>query len=54
MGPLGSISTRPISTRSRILSAGRVVDLVVRGEADAKANDRDLVQPWDLPIFFSD
>ena len=32
----------------------KVVDLVVRGEANAKANDRDLVQPWALPIFFSD
>ena len=25
-------------------------DLVVRGEANAKANGRDVVQPWDLPI----
>jgi hypothetical protein len=28
----------------------KVVDLVVRGEANAKANGRDVVQPWDLPI----
>lgn len=28
----------------------KVVDLVVRGEANAKANNRDVVQPWDLPI----
>lgn len=28
----------------------KVVDLVVRGEANAKANDRDMVRPWDLPI----
>ncbi|AXK73514.1 DUF1931 family protein [Lysobacter sp. TY2-98] len=28
----------------------KVVDLVVRGEANAKANDRDVVEPWDLPI----
>jgi hypothetical protein len=28
----------------------KVVDLVVRGEASAKANGRDVVQPWDLPI----
>lgn len=28
----------------------KVEDLVVRGEASAKANDRDVIQPWDLPI----
>ena len=28
----------------------KVRDLVVRGEANAKANNRDVVQPWDLPI----
>ena len=28
----------------------KVVDLVIRGEANAKANGRDVVQPWDLPI----
>lgn len=28
----------------------KVVDLVVRGEANARANGRDVVQPWDLPI----
>lgn len=28
----------------------KVVDLVVRGEANAKANMRDVVEPWDLPI----
>jgi hypothetical protein len=28
----------------------KVADLVVRGEANAKANGRDVVQPWDLPI----
>jgi len=28
----------------------KVVDLVVRGEANAKANNRDVVEPWDLPI----
>jgi hypothetical protein len=28
----------------------KVEDLVVRGEANAKANDRDVIQPWDLPI----
>jgi hypothetical protein len=28
----------------------KVEDLVVRGEANARANDRDVVQPWDLPI----
>lgn len=29
---------------------GKVEDLVVRGEANAKANNRDVIQPWDLPI----
>ena len=29
---------------------GKVVDLVLRGEANAKANGRDVVLPWDLPI----
>ena len=28
----------------------KVVDLVVRGEANAKANGRDVIQLWDLPI----
>lgn len=28
----------------------KIQDLVVRGEANAKANGRDVVQPWDLPI----
>ena len=28
----------------------KVEDLVVRGEANAKANSRDVIQPWDLPI----
>jgi hypothetical protein len=28
----------------------KVEDLVVRGEANAKANERDVIQPWDLPI----
>jgi hypothetical protein len=28
----------------------KVEDLVVRGEANARANGRDVVQPWDLPI----
>lgn len=28
----------------------KVADLIVRGEANAKANDRDVVEPWDLPI----
>ncbi|MDX2265517.1 MAG: DUF1931 family protein [Hyphomicrobiales bacterium] len=28
----------------------KVVDLVIRGEANAKANNRDVVEPWDLPI----
>ncbi len=28
----------------------KVQDLVVRGEANAKANSRDVVEPWDLPI----
>jgi hypothetical protein len=28
----------------------KVEDLVIRGEANAKANDRDVIQPWDLPI----
>ena len=28
----------------------KVEDLVVRGEVNAKANGRDVVQPWDLPI----
>ena len=28
----------------------KVEDLVIRGEANAKANNRDVVEPWDLPI----
>ena len=28
----------------------KVGDLLVRGEANAKANSRDVIQPWDLPI----
>jgi len=28
----------------------KVQDLVIRGEANAKANNRDVVEPWDLPI----
>lgn len=28
----------------------KVQDLVVRGEANAKVNGRDVVEPWDLPI----
>jgi hypothetical protein len=25
-------------------------DLLLRGQANAKANGRDVIQPWDLPI----
>jgi hypothetical protein len=25
-------------------------DLLVRGEANARANDRDIIEPWDLPV----
>lgn len=28
----------------------KVADLVLRGEAGAKSNARDVVQPWDLPV----
>jgi hypothetical protein len=28
----------------------KVYDLLVRGEANAKANTRDIIEPWDLPI----
>jgi len=28
----------------------KVQDLVIRGEANAKANNRDVVEPWDLPV----
>lgn len=28
----------------------KIYDLLLRGEAAAKANDRDIVQPFDLPI----
>src|ERR1700757_5532835 len=28
----------------------KVYDLLIRGEATAKANDRDLIEPIDLPI----
>jgi Domain of unknown function (DUF1931) len=28
----------------------KVYDLLLRGEADAKANGRDIIQPFDLPI----
>src|SRR5260370_20520066 len=29
---------------------GKVQDLLLRGQAAAKANARDIVEPWDLPI----
>jgi hypothetical protein len=25
-------------------------DMVVRGQANAKANGRDIIEPWDLPV----
>jgi hypothetical protein len=28
----------------------KIYDLLVRGEANAKANIRDIIEPWDLPI----
>lgn len=28
----------------------KVADLILRGEANAKANGRDVILPWDLPI----
>jgi hypothetical protein len=28
----------------------KIADLLVRGEANAKANSRDVIEPWDLPI----
>jgi hypothetical protein len=28
----------------------KMYDLLLRGEANSKANDRDIIQPWDLPI----
>jgi hypothetical protein len=28
----------------------KIADLLVRGEANAKANLRDIIEPWDLPI----
>jgi hypothetical protein len=28
----------------------KIKDLVLRGEANAKANNRDVVEPWDLPV----
>jgi hypothetical protein len=28
----------------------KTYDLLIRGEAIAKANGRDIIQPWDLPI----
>jgi hypothetical protein len=28
----------------------KLYDLLIRGEAAAKANGRDIIQPWDLPI----
>jgi hypothetical protein len=28
----------------------KIYDLLVRGEATAKANNRDVIEPWDLPI----
>lgn len=36
--------------RLETLVRRKIEDLVVRGEANAKANSRDVVQPWDLPI----
>ncbi|WP_189427480.1 DUF1931 family protein [Devosia pacifica] len=29
---------------------GKVGDLVIRGEANAKANNLEVIRPWDLPI----
>jgi hypothetical protein len=29
---------------------GEVTDLIIRGQAIAKANGRDILQPWDLPV----
>jgi hypothetical protein len=29
---------------------GKIAHLVIRGEANAKANVRDVIEPWDLPI----
>ena len=34
----------------KIFLRRKVGDLLVRGEANAKANSRDVVQLWDLPI----
>ncbi len=28
----------------------KLYDLLLRGQANAKANDRDLIEPWDIPI----
>jgi len=28
----------------------KVEDLVIRGEANARANSRDVIRPWDLPV----
>lgn len=28
----------------------KIGDLLLRGEANAKANARDVIQPWDLPV----
>jgi hypothetical protein len=28
----------------------KLVDVLIMGEATAKANDRDIVEPWDLPV----
>jgi hypothetical protein len=28
----------------------KIGDLLIRGEANAKANIRDIIEPWDLPI----
>ncbi|MEY2591708.1 MAG: hypothetical protein QOJ67_3692, partial [Acidimicrobiaceae bacterium] len=28
----------------------KIHDLLIRGEANAKANVRDVIEPWDLPI----
>jgi hypothetical protein len=29
---------------------GKIEDLLIRAQANAKANGRDIVQPWDLPV----
>ncbi len=49
-GLRSSTWTRVTSSASRSSSKTKLHDLLVVGEAAARANNRDVIEPWDLPI----